>query len=286
VAGLALEAAHIAGAEVETDARSSDFLKIKVGDTRYDILGGLQQNLVFGWRQLTGEKKSSTSGAVTTFATDIGDRIAGRKKEDVITPGPYTGNRLTAAADLVGNKAAPIPAAALKILAGKDKAGNDVNPLTEIGQLFVPIGLQSAFNARSDPKTVLKGLPEFGGIGSQTYGTKDINITDTQKKTVSKITDKNKQEAYTRFYQTSKTASGIRNNVSEQINDALAAKDLTKAKKLAADYNKKYSDGFNDWRSKYKSYADATLLKEFNSGKINLTPASIKQRLTAIKEKS
>lgn len=279
VAGTVLSAAVAAGATVETDPRSSDFLKIKVGDTRYDILGGFQQNLVFGARQLTNlsnrvgltdiaNTKSSTTGALTKYGDKFGGPTA-----------------LSAVADLVRNKANPVLGAAANILEGKDKAGNKINPLTEIGQLFVPINLQNAFNSRNNPKDIIKQIPDFVGIGSQTYGTKDVNISDKQKALVSSLTDKNQQDAYTSFFQVSKTAKGTRDSVSERINDALAANDVTKAKKLAEDYNKSYSSAFDTWRKQYKKYSDATLLKEYNSNKINLTPASLKQRLTTIREK-
>lgn len=267
VAGVVLGAAVAAGAEVETDPRSSDFLKIKVGDTRYDILGGFQQNLVFGARQLSGSTKSSTTGAITKF----GDKFGGP-------------TRLSSAADLARNKANPVIGAAANILEGKDKAGNKINPATEIGQLFVPINIQQAFDARKNPKDVLKGLPDVVGIGSQTYGVKDTKLTDKQKIQVDKITDPKKKEGYTLFYQTAKNAAGTRSGVSEAINKALEAKDLKGAQKLAKDYNDNYSKAFDDWRSKYKGYTDARLAKEFRSNKINLTPASIKSRLKTIKE--
>lgn len=268
VASLVLGAAVVAGAEVETDPRSSDFLKIKVGDTRYDILGGFQQNLVFGARQLSGSTKSSTSGSITKFGEKFG--------------GP---TRLSSAADLVRNKANPVLGAAANILEGKDKAGNKINPLTEIGQLFVPIGIQGAFNSRAYPKDVLKGLPDFVGIGSQTYGIKDVNLSDKQKVIVEKVKDPEKKKAYTSFFQTAKVASGARTNASEQINKALETNDIAKARQIAKEYNDNYTKAFNEWRKQYKQYSDGTLLKEYNSNKINLTAASVKQRLKVIKEK-
>ncbi len=264
VAGVVLGAAAANGADVETDPRSSDFLKIKVGDTRYDILGGFQQNLVFGARQLSGTSKSSSSGKITKYGEGFG-----------------APTRLSAAADLVRNKANPVIGSAANILEGKDKAGNKINPVTEIGQLFVPIGVQNAFNARQDPKEVLKGLPDVVGIGSQTYGTKDINISDKQKATVSKLKDKNQQEAYTRFYQTVKVGPD-RDKYSGDIKKALQDKDLEKAKTLAKEYNKKYDESFNDWRKKYGQFKDETLAKEYNSNKI--TSETLKRYAAAIKK--
>lgn len=265
VAGTVLAAAVAAGATVENDPRSSDFLKIKVGDTRYDILGGFQQNLVFGARQLAGSTKSSTSGRVTKFGEGFGSPT-----------------RLTSAFDLVRNKANPIVAAGANILEGKDKAGNKINPATEIGQLFVPINIQQAFDARHSPKDVLKGAPDLVGIGSQTYGVKDINVSAKQKETINKLTDKTQQEAYTRFYQTVKTGPD-RNKTSADIKSALSSGDITKAKDLAKEYNQKYGDSFKEWTKQYPQFKqDRTLTKEFNSNKI--TNDTIKHYLQTIKK--
>ena len=51
--------AKLGGAEVGLDPRSSDFGKIKFGDTRYDIWGGFQQYSVLMSRILTGEMVNS-----------------------------------------------------------------------------------------------------------------------------------------------------------------------------------------------------------------------------------
>jgi hypothetical protein len=70
MAATVLGIAKSMGAEVETDARSSDFLKVKVGHTRVDILGGFGQYLTLGGRLVTGEYKSSTTGVVTKLSGD------------------------------------------------------------------------------------------------------------------------------------------------------------------------------------------------------------------------
>jgi hypothetical protein len=68
------------GATVETDARSSDFLKIKIGDTRYDILGGDTQLQVMLARLATGETKDISTGLVKdNIATEIAQQyLAGK----------------------------------------------------------------------------------------------------------------------------------------------------------------------------------------------------------------
>ncbi len=265
VAGTVLTAAVAGGAEVETDPRSSDFLKIKVGDTRYDILGGFQQNLVFGARQISGSTKSSQTGRVTKYGEGFG-----------------APTRLTTAFDLVRNKANPVLGAGANLLEGKDKAGNSINPLTEIGQLFVPISLQSSFNARNNPKDVLKQLPDLVGVGSQTYGLKDLNISPTQKKYIDKLSDPKQKEASTRFFQTLKTAPN-RDKVTADIKDAFRAKDTAKAKKLAADYNTQLDKALDKWREQYSPYRkDKELSKAYQSAKI--TPESLRTYLLNVRK--
>lgn len=44
--------------DIETDPRSSDFLKVKVGNTRLDFLSGLQQILVFSSRVISHKRKN------------------------------------------------------------------------------------------------------------------------------------------------------------------------------------------------------------------------------------
>lgn len=73
--GMTLALARASGAEVSLDPESPDFLKIKVGNTRYDFLAGLQQPVRFLYglgrglkRSLSGEKQpyGQSAAEVTT----------------------------------------------------------------------------------------------------------------------------------------------------------------------------------------------------------------------------
>lgn len=68
------------GATVEKDPRSSDFLKIKIGDTRLDILGGDTQLQVMLARLATGETKDTQTGILKdNIATEIAQQyLAGK----------------------------------------------------------------------------------------------------------------------------------------------------------------------------------------------------------------
>lgn len=273
ITATVLGLATLAGAKVETDARSSDFLKIKVGNTRFDILGGFQQNIVLANRELTGEKKSSMSGAITK----LGDKYGGA-------------DRLSILSDFVQNKENPVLAAGQRILKGKDIGGNPVNPVSEIGKLFIPLGFQDTYSAIKDSGAaagIAKSIPGYIGIGNQTYSA-SLNAKENQtiKRLKQAGAPPEKIQAYTEYYKTASVAAGTRQNVSDAINKALTNNDIAKAKKLATDYNNKYASAFKDWASKYSQYSDKTLTKDYTSNKINLTPASIKARQKAIKDKN
>lgn len=254
VAGSVLSLAALAGADVETDARSSDFLKIKFGDTRYDILGGLQQNIVAAHRIMSGEKKSSQTGKVTA--------LRGEDK-------PYGGdNPFTVLFDLIENKESPLLATGSRILRGEDRGGQPVNLAEEALGLVAPLAPREAVEQtiREGLPGTAKSLPGFVGIGTQTYGVQDINLSKSQKEYVDSIKDdKPKVEAVTRFYQYQKTAPD-RVAASKAIKEALEANDLQKAVNIARQYNEQYKATFDDWRQQYKSYRnDEQLVKDYKS---------------------
>lgn len=287
IAGTVLGLATLAGAKVETDARSSDFLKIKVGDTRYDILGGFQQNLVFAWRELSGEKKSSVTGAVSKL--DSG--------------GPLSANRLSILSDLIQNKENPVISAAQTQIKGSDKAGNKLTPSARaaaVGNLFVPLNIQDTYKTSQDTGSIPKGLlkatvPGTVGIGVGTYGVKDIQPSGKQKQYLDKLQKSGAPQAQIdaskSLFQYIKSAPS-RDNASTDIKKALTNSDGTfnqngvkQAVQLAKDYNKKYQSNFDDWRKKYPQYkTDKNLVKEYNSNLI--TNASIDSYITTIKKAS
>lgn len=159
VTGTVLGLAKAAGAEVGMDPRSADFAKIKVGNTRYDILGGLQQNARLAAQLISGQKINSETGEVQTLGPDRG---FGKP------------SRLDLAYQFVENKENPVVGLATKLLRGTDPAGNKINPVTETGKLGVPLVLQGVYDTAKDlnslPKGAAMNVPGVFGIGVQTYG--------------------------------------------------------------------------------------------------------------------
>lgn len=153
---LTLWIAKMAGAEVGMDPRSSDFGKIKVGDTRVDIAGGFQQYLVAAARIVKGETVSSTTGEVKSL-TETG--FAKKSRWDIV------GN-------LAENKLAPVPAYIVDALKGQNFAYDKFDPLKEAGRALLPLGLENAYEgytvggpAHGAASLLLGGI----GFGTQTY---------------------------------------------------------------------------------------------------------------------
>lgn len=256
VIGTVLGLATLAGGKVETDARSSDFLKVRFGDTRVDLLGGLQQNLVFAWREISGEKKSSTSGAISS-----------------LTDGkPFSPTRLSVLGDLVANKEAPLPAEASRLLTGKDRAGNPLTIKGELANSFIPLSMQETASEvkHYGVKGIASSLPGYLGAGQQTYGQQDVKISDKQKEYVNKLPDVGSKQAVTSFFQVQKVAQGTKTNASDAVKRAIQAGDTKKAASIAKKYNQFYYDQFNDWAKKNGKYADdEEVNKQYNKGFIS-----------------
>jgi hypothetical protein len=186
-AAVVLGLASAAGATVVWDPRSADFAKIKVGNTRYDILGGLQQNIRLGAQLITGQKINSSTGEMQT----LGDGITTPSRKDLLY-------------QFFENKENPLIGYASKLLEGKDAGGNPINPATEGAKLLIPLNAQGAYDSIKDtgsvPKGIAMSLPGVGGVGVQTYGniaTKDQGTSDQGeptfkgKKTPDMVTDSN-----------------------------------------------------------------------------------------------
>lgn len=159
IATTILGLAAAGGATVIWDPRSADFAKIKVGDTRYDILGGLQQNMRLASQLATGQKINSVTGELQTLGPDRG---FGKP------------SRLDLAYQFLENKENPVVAYGTKALRGTDQVGNPINLASEAGKLFTPLTAQqtweTARNVNSLPKGIAMNVPGTFGVGVQTYG--------------------------------------------------------------------------------------------------------------------
>jgi len=155
-AGLSiLGLAKLNGVEVGTDPRSSDFGKLKVGNTRYDLWGGFQQPVVALARLLTGETKSSTTGRVTKLTGEFGQQ----SREDILFR-------------FLQSKQAPVLSFITTMLRGQTIGRGPADVSEEIVDRFIPIFLQDLFEV-AQTHGVARGwmaIPGAFGVGMNTYG--------------------------------------------------------------------------------------------------------------------
>jgi len=148
--------AKLSGAKVGTDWRSSDFGKIKIGNTRIDIWGGFSQYARLAGQLITGEVISSTTGKKMTLGE-------GYK--------PLT--RLDILQRFAEYKTAPAVSFALGLLKGQGFSGEKYNLGSEVAKRFIPMIISDMIDLyKEDPESIpLSALGVFG-VGLQTYAQK------------------------------------------------------------------------------------------------------------------
>lgn len=191
VAGSAtlLELGKLGGFEVVTDPTNSDFLKLKKGNTRIDILAGFQQPVVLIARLLKQELTSSTTGKKIKF----GEGYKPLTSYDLINT-------------YFENKTAPVMSFFLNWSKGTSFEGQPFEVKQEIIKRLIPMFIQDMAELyKDDPSSIPFGIPAFFGAGLQTYGGTEKNNLDTMKvqyeegkpikeEVLSKVPDKEKAE--------------------------------------------------------------------------------------------
>jgi hypothetical protein len=166
------------GADVETDPRSSDFGKIRHGNTRWDVWGGFQPYARVLTQFLTGERKSASSGKIQELT---GKSFMGE-------------TRGTPILSFLRGKLAPIPGALFDqfFAGGRDVTGQPVSPLGELPKNLIPLLFQDVYQAMQDQgvKAIFTvGVPSAFGVGVQTYQPRLIkNPHERRARGVRKVT--------------------------------------------------------------------------------------------------
>lgn len=147
--------------KVELDPRSTDFGKVKVGNTRLDPLAGLSQHIVLGARSVMGEKKT-LSGEVQPI----------RGKEV-----PFGGDRWPdIVARHVRGKLHPVPSSVANLFDGTDLGGEEATVLNQAGNMVAPItyiDIWTALKEEGLDDGAALALLALLGEGIQTYKKKE-----------------------------------------------------------------------------------------------------------------
>lgn len=145
---------------VELDPRSSDFGKIKVGNSRFDVSGGMASIITLAARLISGESKSSTTGIVSEL--NSGD-FGAQTRMDVIY-------------NFFENKLSPAAAVVKDIMKGEDFSGKKPTIAGELARVSVPISVQNYMELKDDPESapiLLALIIDALGLGVNTYSAKE-----------------------------------------------------------------------------------------------------------------
>jgi hypothetical protein len=154
---------------IDTDMRSSDFLKLRIGNTRIDVLSGLTQPVVVLKKTISGERKSTTTGVITRLR---GENVpfGGQNVWDVLS-------------DYERYKFAPIFGAVVNLLVGKDPVGGPSTLKTEAIGLITPLAAEEVYEAiKSEgvPSGVALSLMTLFGMSTATYGNHFTEMTNVE----------------------------------------------------------------------------------------------------------
>jgi hypothetical protein len=152
---------------MEFDPRSSDFLKIRMGETRLDPMAGLQQAMVLSARFWKGETKS-LSGDIKSLTAEVDEE--GKEKPRA----PFARTRWSVVGQFLRTKLAPIPGAAVTVMNDwRDVVGKKHTPTSLAGQLFLPLSLREvrdSIEAQGYARGSVVSMLALFGMGVGTYG--------------------------------------------------------------------------------------------------------------------
>jgi hypothetical protein len=142
---------------VDWDPRSSNFGKIRIGNTRFDVSGGMSSIVTLASRILTKSSKSSSTGEVTKLNTG---EYGSRTTKDVIY-------------DFFENKLSPAASVLKDLAEGETFSGEKPTISNELVNLFVPLPITNYIELKDDPNSanaLIATIADALGIGTNTYG--------------------------------------------------------------------------------------------------------------------
>ena len=140
---------------VDWDTRSANFGKIKIGNTRYDVTGGMSSLVILASRIIRQSTKSSTTGIITKFNEGYGS---------------MTG--MDALWQFTENKFSPLFSVIKELVEQETFEGEKPTLVNELKNLTVPMVIESAMDSagkESLANTLLALIADGLGISANTY---------------------------------------------------------------------------------------------------------------------
>lgn len=140
---------------VELDPRSADFGKIRVGDTRFDVSGGMGSLLTLAARIVEHSSKSSTTHKVTQLGSGFGQT----SPMDVVW-------------NFTENKLSPVGSVIKDLINREDFNHNPITLGGEANNLLTPLPITNALELLQNPKSANPALGIIAdslGIATNTY---------------------------------------------------------------------------------------------------------------------
>lgn len=142
----------------ELDMRSSDFSKMRIGETRIDTGAGLAQLLILAARLKTGETKRASGEIVPIRGDDV--PYGADDTRDVLHR-------------FLNSKLAPLPSGVLDWIAGENIVGEKATVGSIVGERVTPMTWRDIWAAEKElnvPQGTVAAIQAFFGASVTTYG--------------------------------------------------------------------------------------------------------------------
>lgn len=164
--------ASMAGMSVEADPRSSDFGKLKLGNTRYDILGGFGQYITLGARMAMFLGSNAYEALTDEQGPAHYKTVSGKYKRYNEGEGKYDQKAGDAVTRFLRNKLSPIASYLTDFYQGENVVGEKFEPVSAAQERMTPMFIGDILDMMEEygmEEGAVRAAPGMFGIGVQDF---------------------------------------------------------------------------------------------------------------------